>query len=168
MDLVDIGGRTASQEKFLRRMLQVKADKFSLPADLMDKMNLVNLENTRYPISKQLGYLKPFFYAHRQKNEIIFERGLQNRELKLKSHPAAIIAVCEKCGQKFAYGSGEGQCQSRFRNKAQQINDSVLLCDSCKKKESFKLYDENVYSLKPIKPAKKEVEMQAANMKDLF
>jgi len=49
MDLVDIGGRTASQEKFLRRMLQVKADKFSLPADLMDKMNLVNLENTRYP-----------------------------------------------------------------------------------------------------------------------
>jgi len=52
-----------------------------------------------------------------------------------------------------------------------------LLCDSCKKKESFKLYDENVYSLKydenvyslkPIKPAKKEVEMQAANMKDLF
>ncbi|RLC37012.1 hypothetical protein DRH29_03265 [candidate division Kazan bacterium] len=166
MDLVELKSRTSSQEKFLRRLLEVKADKFSLPADMMNKMGIIDLEDTRHSIGKQLGYIYPFFIAYRKKDRIVFERRLQNRELGWKSK--SIIGICEKCGQKFAYGSGEGQCQSRFRNKAQQINDSVLLCDECKKEKAIKLYDGNIYSLEPERPAKKRIMIEAVDIGEVI
>ena len=169
MDLISMRSRTASQEEFLRKLDQVKADKFSLPADLMDKLDLINLDSKK-PVSRQLNYLQPFFYAHKQKNRIVFKRGLQNKEMKQK-FPYSLVGVCEKCGKKFSYGAGEGECQSRFRNKTQYKNDSVLLCDECKKQEQLELYDENTYSLRAIKTAKRskrKVEVAATAVTDLF
>lgn len=165
MDLVSLKSRTASQEKFLRRLLEVKADKFSLPANMMNKIGLIDLEDTRHSVGKQLEYLKPFFNAYRKKDRIVFERRLQNRKLGWKFR---LIGICEKCGQKFAYGNGEGQCQSRFRNKAQQVNDSVLLCDKCKKEKVLRLYDGNTYSLEPKRPAKKRIMVEAVDIEGMI
>lgn len=165
MDLVSLKSRTASQEKFLRRLLEVKADKFSLPTKMMDEIGLIDLEDTRHSIGKQLEYLKPFFNAYRKKDRIVFERRLQNRELGWKFR---LVGICEKCGRKFAYGSGEGQCQSRFRNKAQQVNDSVLLCDKCKKEKAIKLYDGNTYSLEPERPVKKRIMIEAVDIGEVI
>ena len=171
MDLISMRSRTASQEEFLRKLDQVKADKFSLPADLMDKLDLINLDSKK-PVSRQLSYLQPFFYAHKQKSKVIFERRLQNKKLKQK-FPYSLVGVCEKCGRKFAYGAGEGECQSRFRNSNTIKNDSVLLCDECRKKEYLELYDGNTYSLRYFESAKKKkknrrIKVAATAVTDLF